>query len=214
MNSRFFVSAICIVLLFSCDKKESESSSELACYNWTQNSPATNLLSPTDAALVDSLFITNNLNKSNLQVYRTSFSPQSNTTYVKCHQYVNGLKVFSGDLVYTFDASGKFEEVFGDVVSSINLSNTASMMPENLVENFRDSIKADAQIEAYEAEILAECVNLEFGYFDENAASGGATPSYIKLWWLTYDDYGPEMMVDDGKARVYLYFNGIRTSSK
>ena len=214
MNSRFFILFTCSILLFSCDKKESSSVEEQVCYNWKQNSPSDKLLSANEEVLADNLFSSNNLSRANLQFFDFSVSSQTNTTYVKCHQYVNGLKVFTGDLVYLFDSNGKFEQVFGDVVSSISLSNTPTSQPQNLAGTFNDSIKADTQIQAYKNEILAECTNLEFGYFDENAGDGSASPSYIKAWWLTYDAYSPEMIVNDQTGDVYYYFNGIYTSPK
>ncbi|WP_417588667.1 hypothetical protein [Owenweeksia hongkongensis] len=214
MNSRFLILSLCSLFLFSCDKKESSSDEEQFCYNWKQNSTTDILLSVNEEALVDSLFINNNLSNANLQFFDLSASSLTNTTYVKCHQYVNGLKVFSGDLVYLFDSNGKFEEVFGDVITGINLSNKPAMNPNDLVKTFHDSIKADSQMQGYKSQMLAECVNLEFGYFDENAGGGSASPSYIKAWWLTYDDYGAEMIVNDHSGKTYRYFNGIRTSTK
>lgn len=214
MSSRFLILSLCSLFLFSCDKKESSADEEQFCYNWKQNSPSDKILQRNEEALADSLFSKNNLSKANLQFFDFNVSNQTNTTYVKCHQYVNGLKVFTADLVYLFDANGKFDQVFGDVVSSISLSNTPTGQPKMLVSIFRDSIKADAQMQGYKSEILAECTNLEFAYFDENASNGSVSPSYIKAWRLTYDNYGPEMIVNDQSGNVYWYFNGIRTSSK
>ncbi len=214
MNSRIAILSICFVILFSC-KKESEAIKESpACYNLVENSTDIQLLPASDLALIDSLFIKNNLSKSNLQFYNVSVSSQTNTTYIKCHQYINGLKVFSGDLVYLFDSNGKFDVMFGDTISMINLGNKPAMSPDDLVKTFHDSIKADPQIHAHKSQMLAECVNLEFGYFDENAGDGSASPSYIKAWWLTYDAYGAEMIVNDHSGKTFWYFNGIYTSTR
>lgn len=209
MTIRLVTLFVCVSFLISC-KQKTENNSSPICYTPSESHPSEILLPDGKMKVINDLFSQNNLEKENLQFYDLSVSEQTNYTYVKCHQYINDIKVLTGDVVYVFDTAGVFNEMQGDAVSVINLDDVFTMSRKDLVEIFRDSIKADGQLGAAKNEILADCPNIDFGYYDKNAAGGSTDSEYIKAWELSYDNFGAKMIVDEVKGQAYFYNNGVR----
>ncbi len=181
------------------------------CPDIIKGKPENHLISDKDLSSVKSLFSSNNLDLENFQVYIYQ-QDELGHTFVTCHQYYNNLKVFSDDVVFSFDNLGKYYFLSGELISSIegNLSITPSMSKEEVVEIYLQSIEGDSFYADKISNIENECILCELGYYDINSYSGGLAHIFKLAWSVTPNDSPvPQAYINDTDKVLISYNNGI-----
>jgi hypothetical protein len=129
---------------------------------------------------------------------------------VGVEQYTNGLRILTGHLNYVFN-NGVFTFRAGNLTNGTRLDTKPALEPGQLRGLFLATAeKYDYNYSSYN--LPEQCVTLEFGYYDMNAGTGGATERLVKAWKVTRknSEYPYAYYQDEDGALIY-YDNGIRT---
>jgi hypothetical protein len=168
-------------------------------------------LSTSDYNLINTLFTTNGINRSNLRPIRTYRDSMStyNGTYdfrnVHVLEYTKDLPIFTGTLNFSFK-NGIFESYAGRLLTGITPDITPSLSLGQLRKLFIDDIEL---FNHKGNQFKDSCVNAEFGYFNLNSGTGNNTENIVKAWHLTPRHIAyPEAYYQDNGQRIY-YFDGI-----
>ena len=191
----------------SCEQDKTENS---YCVNIVQDSPATVVLAELEMDTIKFLFDHNHMDYSKYEFYRLQHD-ELGYHHVRCNQFVNGLKLFTDDLIFHFDQDDKYSSLSGAVVDEIDLSSTSSMNYSKVVEKFLYLVEHDETFFGNKDEIIKSCFDLEFGYFDLNAGISYSDVNFTKAWKIkpTNKDY-PFAYINDVNSEIIGYDNGIR----
>lgn len=193
---------ISLVLLFSCEKTQ-------VCPDILLGKPEAEILNTQELGKIESLFVYNNLKKDNLR-FTSLFTDQFGNRHAGCYQYVNNLRVFSGDLIYHFGGTGKLYWLTGTYTDKIEISSIPSLQVEDLKKIYRKSIETDTHYSSSSESIFSGCVICELGYYDMNAGTAILTPSWCLSWSIhPYNTDYPKGIINDSNGFVIKYDNGI-----
>ena len=168
-------------------------------------------LSASDFNLINTLFMTNGIDHSNLRpirTYRDSLKTYNGThdfRLVHVLEYKRGLPIFTGTLNYSFK-NGIFESYAGRLLSGPTPDITYTLTLGQLRKLFINDIEL---FNHRGNQFKDSCFNAEFGYFNLNSGTGNNTENIVKAWHLTpkYNAY-PEGYYQDNGQRIY-YFDGV-----
>ncbi|MBP1637510.1 MAG: fungalysin/thermolysin family protein [Bacteroidetes bacterium] len=198
--------SLCFGIL-SCEQDKTES---FYCVNTIRNSPATVILSESELVTIKSLIDYNRLDFNKYQFFRLQ-NDELGYHHVRCNQFVNGLRVFTDDIIFHFDQNDKYYSLSGDIIEKIDLNTKISMDYDSVVEKFLYLIEQDNTYIGDKKEIINNCFDLEFGYFDLNAGISYSDENFTKAWKIkpTNRDY-PYAYINDENSETISYDNGIR----
>ena len=191
-----------LIIFFSC--KNNENDTRFCMNRISQN---TILLSSTDYNTVKLLFETNELNYNNLRFYKYVDSDRQE---VRCNQYINNLQIFTYDL--TFHFSGNiYQNISGDLTDNIILDTKSTMNQDAVVEIYIKKLIDDESFIISKDEIINNCMDLEFGYYDLNVSISFSEKNFVKAWKVKPQsmDY-PVAYINDSLTNIIYYDNGIR----
>lgn len=198
--------SLCFGIL-SCEQDETEN---FHCVNTIRNSAATVILSESELGTIKSLFDYNRLDFNKYQ-FSSLQNDELGYHHIRCNQFVNSLRVFTDDLIFHFDQNDKYYSLSGDIIEKIDLNTKTSMDYDSVVEKFLHLIEQDNTYIGDKKEIINNCFDLEFGYFDLNAGISYSDENFTKAWKikLTNKDY-PYAYINDENSETISYDNGIR----
>jgi len=197
------------------------------CANTIENSPANTDLSKSEMDVVKYLFKRNKLNYNKYQFTRFQ-KDELGYHHIRCFQFVNGLMVFTSDVIFHFDQNDNYYYLSGDLINTINLNTRQSMIQDEVAEMFINIVKhdeiyleyleflveiakVDKTVEVIRIEDIIEgCFDFEFGYYDLNAGSSYTYEKYTKAWKIKSSKYDyPFAYINDNNSEIIYYNNGI-----
>jgi len=178
------------------------------CPKLVKGKPDGHLVDDRELKTIKILFQASNLPYENYQFYGLQ-SNVSGEYFVSCHQYVNNLKVWSGDLFFYFDKNGRFGSLLGNIVSVIDTGTSPSMDVSEVESQFLRRMKEDS-FYSNSKSVANGCMTCELVYVDLAKTSGGSAPDYGLAWLVKPEksDY-PVAVVNDSDQSVLYYNNGI-----
>ena len=211
MKSKYFVFCVLtILILSSCRKDDSADPNDNYCMRDITSGAGVILLSGADYNVAGDLFESNSIDYSNLQFYRVQ-TEASGRHHIRCHQYINNLKLFTNDVIFHFDENDQFDHISGGLIQQINLDTIAKTENYELVGIFEKSLTEDSTSFVGDMDLDTCCFDLEFGYYDLNIAAGSPDYSFAKVWKITFKESEfPYLIVNDNNAEPIYYDNGIR----
>ncbi len=190
-----------LVLTVSCEML-------MDCPKLVKGKPEGHLVDDRELKTIKTLFGASNLSYENYQFYRLE-SVISGEFYVSCHQFVNDLKVWTGDLIFHFDKNGKFESLSGDIVSAIDAGTSPSMDLSLVESRYLDRIKEDS-FYSNSTSVANGCLTCELVYCELAKSEGGPAPDYVLAWLVKPEksDYPVAVIIDSDQSVAY-FNNGI-----
>ena len=178
-------------------------------------------VSNTDVVVINTLFTNNGIDWSKYRYYQyindstqTYFPPYAkfDDKVVKVDQYTNGLKIFTGQLVFEF-RNNIFSYMGGYPTAGTNLNTTPELKPAQLRKLFIGHIE---QFDYTGNQYNDSCFRCEFGYFNINAGSSYSTENLVKAWSVTlknrtWPSEYPIAYYQDSDGKLIYYDNGIQT---
>ena len=178
-------------------------------------------ISSSDMASANTLFAKNNMDNSRLRYYQyfrdstqTFFPPYAKfeNEVVKADEYTNGLRIFTGQLVFAFK-NGVFNFRSGTPTNGTSLNTTPTLRLGQLRKLFLDNAE---QFERKGSQYGDSCLKAEFGYYNLNAGTSYAAENLIKAWRVTmkhslYPSEYPQAFYQDNDGQLIYYANGIQT---
>ncbi|PNW27032.1 hypothetical protein [Formosa algae] len=201
-----------ILSVASCNSDDDLTNYEVCTYEIV-NSPADDTVTAEEEVLAESLFAANNIASGALQITAISTDLYLND-HVYCNQFLNGLQILNHDLIYHFDAEGSFYQLSGYRITETEL-DTEKRLTENYVTNvFLNEVAEDGASSSELDDIIAGCVDIQFGYFEQ--FGGGIDYEFIalvKAWKVTpHDADYPVLYLNDSNSELIYYGNGIQTN--
>lgn len=178
-------------------------------------------ISSTDIPTLNALFQNNNIDNSTYRYYQyihqtvqTYFPPYASfdDKIVKVDEYTNGLRIFTGQLVFSFkDNVLSFKG--GEPTKGTSLNTTALLTLGQLRKLFIGHIE---QFDKRGSYFQDSCFTAEFGYYNLNAGTSYSAENLVKAWRVTLKDrvYPSEYPIayyEDTDGKLIYYDNGIRT---
>lgn len=195
-----------LVGLNSCKKEESLNQLNV---NYIHDNPETIALPEKDWNKIKALFEFNNLEYSNYIFYNLQTDELMNH-HVRCYQFINNLKIFTGSLIFHFDKNDNFYFLTGDLINKIDL-NTKPSMNQNDLRDIYLSELTKASINFHKLNIAKNGINIEFGYYDLNIGISNVNQLFTKAWKVKPQNTEyPFIFVDDNTSKIIYYENGIR----
>lgn len=180
------------------------------CIYYTKDGNKMTLLSEEELNVAKSLFEANHLDYSQLQFYGLQ-SDENGYHHVRCYQYVNGLKVFSSEVIYHFKPTGILYFTSGELINHINQDTLSTMPSDSVIEIFLHKVEKDPWNSGRAQELKQGCYDLEFGYYNLNGATGFEHLNYTKAWKVNFKGNSyPYIYIDDQRSKVIYYDNGVR----
>jgi hypothetical protein len=178
-------------------------------------------VSSADVATINSLFMNNGIDNSKYRYYQffndsvqTYFPPYEkfDQKVVKVDEYTNGLRIFTGQLVFQF-RNNIFNFKGGYPTGGTNLDTRPKLTLGQLRKLFITHIE---QFDHKGDQYKDSCFKAEFGYFNLNAGTSYATENLIQAWKLTMRNSSwppayPVAYYQDRNGSLIYYDNGIRT---
>ena len=197
---RIFIPLL-LVLMVSCEMLSD-------CPKLVKGKPEGHLVDDRELKTIKILFGASDLSYENYQFYGLQ-SIASGEYFVCCHQYVNNLKVWRGDLFFYFDKNGRFEGLLGDIISAIDTGTSPSMDVSEVEARFLGRMKDDS-FYSNSKSVANGCMTCELVYYDQAIMEGGSTPDYVLAWLVKPEksDY-PVAIVNDSNQLVIYYNNGV-----
>lgn len=179
------------------------------CPKLVQGKPRGQLVSDQEFSTIKTLFKSNNLPYDSYQFFRLE-RDDLGIYHARCFQYVNNLKVLSGELIFHFDSRGHYESISGEIVSGIDVDDLPSMSLNEVENLFLNKVKED-HFYAGSRKVMNDCIICELGYFNRNSGISYATPEYLLAWRVRpqKSDY-PYAIIIDSEESVISFDNGIR----
>jgi len=191
---------LCVVLtvVFSSCFEELKHQEEQCENRMIRGIPSTSILSKSDLDEIIRLFRANNLDYSKFYFDRFIISDLNENRNVRCHEYVNNLKVLNRGLIFNFSRNADFLFSTGAIIGKIDLDTIPSLAKDDIVEVFKGSLSEDMCIEYYwgikeKERIIAGCFELEFGYY----ALDEGNNFFTKAWKI----------LPDGKNSLFAYIS-------
>ncbi len=208
MKNRIVVILISFCISFSsCEQGEKYN---FFCVNTVLSSPSKVILSRSEIRTIKYLFYHNDLNYNHYQFYRLT-NDELGHSHVRCNQFVNGLRVFTDDLIFHFDQNDNYYFLSGDIINKIELNTYSSMDNYDVAVKFLTLVENDNSFIGDKSEIINGCFDLEFGYFDLNAGISYTEENFTKAWKIKPADRDyPYAYINDENTEIISYDNGIR----
>jgi len=208
---KIHIKIIALIFLFtaySCNK-DNEDKNFQACTNLVSKSPNDNLVSVENQVLAENLFSINDIDYTNLQITKVQ-KDEMNNYHIRCNQFMNGLQIFTSDLIFHFDENEEYYLLSGDLVNDILLNNQSSLDIEILINKYLNRVQNDNFNKSKIDEIIKNCLDLQFGYFDLNAGISNQPLNIVKAWKITpHNKEYPKLYVNDNTSAIIYYDNGI-----
>lgn len=178
-------------------------------------------INSSDLQTVDALFRSNSIDNSRFRYFQyvhdslqTLYAPYAkyDEKTVRVDQYTNGLRIFTGDLVYNF-LDNRFHFRGGDLTNGTALNTTPQLTLGQIRKLFLGHIEAFDHVLARYTD---SCFKAEFGYYNIHAGISNSKELLVKAWRVTpgnsiySSEYPMAYFQDDGGGLIY-YDNGIRT---
>ncbi len=194
---------ISLFSIYGCNKVKR------ACTNEIVATPSDQLISDEQLIQAKALLNSASIDYSNYRIYRFEKS-FTNYYHIRCHQFVNGLQVFTNDIIFHFDENKNYSYRSGDSITSIALNAKSSLNATELKEIYLNKVIEDPHYERKLRSITKNCINLQFGYYDLNASKGDTTIKMVKAWKINpLNSDAPKMYVNDENSEIISYHNGI-----
>jgi hypothetical protein len=178
-------------------------------------------INASDISTVNNLFNSNNIDHSELRYYRythdslhTLYPPY--TVYdqksVRTDQYLNGVRIFTGDLVFNF-YDDQFKYMGGHLTNGTSLDTLPFLNTGQLRKLFLDDIE---RFDHASNRFRDSCFKAEFGYYNLNSGISYTPEVLVKAWKVTTrnsvfpSEYPIAYYQDTDGKRIY-YDNGMRT---
>ena len=217
MKKLFWILITYTLTIVACTKSNATLSEDSGCIERILIPVTAHSINSVEIPTVNNLFINNGIDNSKFRYYKyihdtllTLYSPYAkyDQKTVRFDQYTNGVKLFTGDLVYNF-LSNSFNSKGGNITNGTSLNTSAQLTLGRLRKLFVDDIELfDHNGKQYKD----SCFNAEFGYYNLNAGTGNTSENLVKAWHLTpkFNSY-PEAYYQDIAGKIIYYFNGIET---
>jgi len=178
------------------------------CPKMVKGKPEGHLVDDWELKTIKTLFQASDLSYENYQFYGLQCII-SGEFFVSCHQYVNNLKVWTGDLFFYFDKNGRLESIRGDMVSAIYAGTSPSMDLSEVESAFLERMKEDSFYRNSKS-VANGCMTCELVYCDLSRVRDGSTPDHVLAWLVKPEksDYPVAVVIDSDQSVVY-YNNGI-----
>ncbi len=211
-----------ILILYSCKKESAiQLQEDNGCIEKIIIPLTGHSINGADIPVANTLFTNNNIDNSKYRYYQylhdsvqTYFPPYSkfDSKVVKVDEYTNGLRIFTGQLVFEFK-NELFNFKAGLPTNGTTLNTTTNLTLGQLRKLFIDNIE---QFDNKGNQYKDSCFKAEFGYFNLNAGISYSTENLIKAWRVTLknslspSEY-PIAYYQDNDGKLIYYDNGIRT---
>ena len=211
--------------IVSCNKDNIENS---YCIKNIQNSPTTTILSNSEMDVVKYLFNRNQLDYTKY-LFTKFQEDELGYHHIRCYQFANNLIVFTSDVIFHFDKNDNYYFLSDELINEINLNTKSLMTRDNIVEKYIDivtndedflawlrlleeMVKVDETVEVIHIEdIIENCFDIEFGYYNLNAGISYAEENYTKAWKIKPSDRDyPYAYINDEDLEIIYYDNGFR----
>jgi Zn-dependent metalloprotease len=170
-----------------------------------QNSLTIPLLPESEMNVIKSLFTGNQMDYTQYQFYQLN-KDELGFGHVRCHQFVNNLKVFSEDLIFHFNQHDTYYLSSGNVIKTIELDTKPSMNQNNVAEIFIQKIAAE-KAPVVDKNILKGCFEIEFGYVGLDSSN----KKFTKAWKVKPTDRDfPYAYINDENSDIMYYDTGVR----
>jgi hypothetical protein len=207
---REFYLSLIILIVLSC-KKNNYQPEDNGCSNLVIENLKANLLPQQETDTIMYLFTKNQMSLTGLQFYGYSFSRGYNNVlfrYVNAYQFINGLRIFTDFSNFAFGVNDSLTYKVGDTVTNLDLPDKPKLLKSQVRWIFINEIKKNDY--QYSLEVQANCVEMEFGYYDLNAGSGNQIKSYTTAWKVyPKDNNYPYAYIDDRTGNLIYFDNGI-----
>lgn len=129
-----------------------------------------------DEARAEALFEKNSLSIGDLQIYRVE-KDEINYTHIWLEQYVNGIRILGGEVIYHFKPDGSYSSMSGSIVKGI----TGSSLPEILESDAREIAKPEIEkLAGVRGEKFNSALEAELVYFQKvNEAKAEGYPYIV-----------------------------------
>lgn len=197
------------LLVFSCTKNK-DNGPDTGCAKIVSSNPNEKVLPDQELNSIHTLFVKNDLSSTNLQFIYYFNDSTTGLKVVTGVQYVNDLKVFTNNLVYTFNGNDSLISMNkNDIVQDLSLSATPKLSTKKVREVFLDEVSKDI-FENKDSTIGENCVDMEFGYYDINRVTNDTTFNYTTAWKAYPQDRKfPYAFINDQNSDLLEYNNGI-----
>ncbi|NLE36191.1 MAG: hypothetical protein GX622_13910 [Bacteroidales bacterium] len=178
------------------------------CPKLVMGKPDGHLVDDRELKTIKILFKASDLSYENYQFYGLQ-SNMSGQYLVSCHQFVNNLKVWTGDLFFHFDKDGKYESLTGEIVTAIDVGTSPVMDLSGVESRFLERVEED-RFYSNSRSVVNGCMTCELVYCDLSKMGGNSAPDYVLAWLVKPEklDY-PYAIVIDSDQSVVSYNNGI-----
>lgn len=176
-------------------------------------------IDPADVAVLNDLFRKSGIDYSHFRYihYRhdtmqRQYAPfeRYDNKYAWVGQHVNGLPVFTGDIIFDF-VNDKLNYQSGIYTKGTSLNNDPKLNAPEIRKLF---LKYLAQFNGVYDSFKDSCFKCEFGYYNLNAGIGNADEQLVKAWRITPKNNDLPMAVfKDADGRLVIFDTGLRTFS-
>jgi hypothetical protein len=221
MKKLFWIAITCITTFVACNKSNTTLPEDNGCIERIVIPVTAHSIKSIDVSTVNSLFINNGIDNSKFRYYQythdtlqTLYSPfaKYDQKTLKVEQYTNGLRIFTGDLVYNF-LSDKINFKGGNLTNGTTSKTSPQLTLGQIRKLFVDNIE---QFDLASNKFRDSCFKAEFGYYNLNAGKSNSQEELVKAWKVTlknsiYLSEYPVAYYQDKNGKLIYYDNGIRT---
>jgi hypothetical protein len=203
-----------ILTLAACTKSETVLLEDNGCIERSIIPVTAHSINDPDVSVVNDIFSTTGIDNNRFRYYQyvhDTFQTVDEQV-VKVDQYTNGLRIFTGDLVYIF-WNNSFHYRSGDITKGTSLGTLPQLKLGQIRWLFLNSIE---QFDNTANKFKDSCFKAEFGYFNLNAGISYTQEDLVKAWRVTIknsvspSEY-PIAYYRDKDGSLIYYDNGIRT---
>ncbi len=202
-----------IIILFSCKKNDKEVFRDNRCTNYVINDVTNQLLPDKQTDTAQYLFDKNGLNSTNSQFYEYR-NMENNRKSVSVNQFVNNLKIFDYGRTFFF-INDALDGTNGIEISSINLPNSPTLDHAIIRGIFINEVMNDNRLDDSTKNAIANsCIDMELGYYDITHGTE-LSNNFVLVWFVNSSirEY-PVAFIDDRRANLIFYTNGIIINKK
>jgi hypothetical protein len=202
-----------IIILFSCKKNDKEIFLDNRCTNYVINDLNNKLLTDKQTDSAQYLFDKNGLNGSDFQFYDYR-NMENNWKSVSIYQFANNLKIFDYGMTFIF-FQDSLVATNGSKITRINLPNSPTLDHANIRGIFINEVMNDDMLgDSTKNAIANSCIDMELGYWD--LTHGTEISNNFALAWFVNSSIRqyPIAFIDDRRANLMFYTNGIIINKK
>jgi len=215
------ITIFCALTFIACNNDEPQLEEDYGCMERIIIPVTAHSVSDSDLPVINELFSKSGINNSNLRYARyqhdslqTYYAPfaKKDAKVVRVDQYINGQRLFVGDMVYIF-IEDSFSYKSGHVTGGTSLDTSKRLTLPQLRKLFLNSLQ---QFDKAADKYKDTCFKAEFGYYNLNIGTGNQNEKIVKAWRITpkntvYPSEYPVAYYEDN-GKLINYDNGIRTS--